>query len=77
MMIETWIVVFAPHFHDINAYMFPVGAATAAGCHLALVIPDLLLQGRVLKKAAWIQEFKGDGHIYSTVPEAKAEMNAL
>lgn len=49
----------------------------ASGCHLALVIPDLLLQGRVLKKAAWIQEFKGDGHIYSTVPEAKAEMNAL
>lgn len=48
-----------------------------SGCHLALVIPDLLLQGRVLKKAAWIQEFKGDGHIYSTVPEAKAEMNAL
>lgn len=48
-----------------------------SGCRLAFVIPDLLLQGRVLKKAAWIQEFKGDGHIYSTVPEAKAEMNAL
>ena len=56
----------------------PVASSrSVAGCHLALVIPDLLLQGRVLKKAAWIQEFKGDGHIYSTVPEAKAEMNAL
>lgn len=45
----------------------------AHGCEVALVVPDLLLNGPILKKAAWVSEFKGDGHLYSSVAEAKAE----
>lgn len=56
---------------------FQLPCIPSAGCHVSLVVPDLLLHGAVLKKAAWILEFKGDGHIYSTVAEAKGEMNLI
>mmetsp|Transcript_7920 Transcript_7920/g.18208 ORF Transcript_7920/g.18208 Transcript_7920/m.18208 type:complete len:647 (+) Transcript_7920:79-2019(+) len=43
----------------------------ALGCDVRLVVPDLLLEGKVLKRAAWVEELRGEGHMYRTLTDAK------
>ena len=45
-----------------------------AGCEARLVVPELLLNGTILSKAAWVEKLRSEGRIFSTVRDAKLPM---
>ena len=45
-----------------------------ADCDVRLVVPELLLHGTILSKAAWLQNLQSEGCIFSTVKDAKSQV---